>query len=198
MTFFARALPFLLLCCLLASACSERVILLPNQEGQVGAVVITPREGAATTLDQAYAKVDVSDTEVGSPTQLSQQEVRDDYAPIFQAEPEPPLKYILYFFNDETRLKPDSLALLDEIVAAAGERGSRDISVVGHTDRAGDADYNLWLSTQRAEAVAKRLTKLGLDRAVMEITSHGEKNPLKPTPDGKHEPLNRRVEVTIR
>ena len=198
MTSITRTLTLLLCICLLASACAETVVLLPNQEGQTGAVVITPHDGSPALLDQPYAKVSVSESSVGEPAPIGKDAVERQYGEIFRAEPPAPLKFILYFFNDETRLKPDSKALLDQIAAAYQERQSTDVSVVGHTDRAGDPGYNMQLSKLRADAVARLLIKKGLDAEIMEITSHGENNPYKPTADGVHEPLNRRVEVTIR
>jgi outer membrane protein OmpA-like peptidoglycan-associated protein len=38
----------------------------------------------------------------------------------------------------------------------------------------------------------------GIDPAMIQVTSHGEENPLVPTEDEVAEPRNRRVEVTVR
>ena len=73
-----------------------------------------------------------------------------------------------------------------------------DISVVGHTDRVGSKSANLRLSLARARRVKALLTAAGLDAAILEVTSHGEANPLVHTADEVAEPQNRRVEVTIR
>ena len=50
----------------------------------------------------------------------------------------------------------------------------------------------------RAKAVGALLAAEGIDAASLEITSHGEANPLVPTGDNVSEPRNRRVEVTVR
>ena len=42
------------------------------------------------------------------------------------------------------------------------------------------------------------LVAAGLDAALVEVASHGESNPLVPTPDNTAEARNRRVEVTVR
>jgi outer membrane protein OmpA-like peptidoglycan-associated protein len=87
---------------------------------------------------------------------------------------------------------------MDDILAAAEERLATDISVVGHADRAGEEDYNMKLSTDRARVVAARLVDMGIGDAILHITSHGENDPLVPTEDGVPEPRNRRVEVVVR
>ena len=47
-------------------------------------------------------------------------------------------------------------------------------------------------------AVGALLAAEGIDPGALEITSHGEANPLVPTGDNVSEPRNRRVEVTVR
>ena len=46
--------------------------------------------------------------------------------------------------------------------------------------------------------LASGLEKNGINQDYLEVTSHGEGNPLVPTPDGVDEPRNRRVEVVVR
>ncbi len=72
------------------------------------------------------------------------------------------------------------------------------ISVIGHTDTAGDNQYNLRLSQNRALAVRRLLIHKGIIPAHIKSTSHGEENPLIKTADNVHEQRNRRVEVVVR
>ena len=74
---------------------------------------------------------------------------------------------------------------------------STDISVVGHTDRAGDSAYNLALSERRAIAVIRRLVEYGVPEATIQIRARGETQPLINTEDGLKEPQNRRVEINF-
>ena len=182
----------------LSVGCAETVVLLPDDQGHTGSVVVRPKEGGQAVLDQPYTAVDATDTSVGDPYQLSQEEVAKRYAETLAAQPEPPARFILYFKFDTATLLPDSKTLLDAVMQAYQDRSSIDVSVVGHTDRSGDRQYNFDLSKKRAEKVAKLLTEMGMDPAVMDITSHGEENPLIPTEDDVLEPRNRRVEVTVR
>ncbi len=95
-------------------------------------------------------------------------------------------------------MTPASRSDFPAIVAAVREYASVDTSVVGHSDTAGDARTNLELSLRRALAVGALLAAEGIDPGALEITSHGEANPLVPTGDNVSEPRNRRVEVTVR
>jgi outer membrane protein OmpA-like peptidoglycan-associated protein len=46
--------------------------------------------------------------------------------------------------------------------------------------------------------MAAMLREHGVDPSILDITSHGEGNPLVPTGDQVSEPRNRRVEITVR
>lgn len=185
---------------LLAAGCGkDTVVLLPNLDGSVGAVTVTPREGEPVELSTARQAVEVSSKTTARPTfTMSRERLDKEFGEALAAQPRPPVKFMLHFDSDSTRLKPDSETLLPEIIAAVRKRGSTDISVIGHSDRAGNKEYNMELSHRRAASVAKKLQEMGLDEQNMELNSHGENNPIVPTEDGVHKAVNRRVEVTIR
>jgi outer membrane protein OmpA-like peptidoglycan-associated protein len=54
------------------------------------------------------------------------------------------------------------------------------------------------LALERAQEVAQWLISEGVDANIIEISSHGEENPVVPTKDEVAEPKNRRVEVNVR
>jgi len=95
-------------------------------------------------------------------------------------------------------LTEDSEKLIPDILTAINSKSSTDISVVGHSDRVGREDANRRLSYNRAVAVRDSLISRGVDFGSVEVTSHGERNPLIPTADEMAEPKNCRVEVTVR
>jgi outer membrane protein OmpA-like peptidoglycan-associated protein len=88
--------------------------------------------------------------------------------------------------------------LLPDVLAAIKSHESTDISVVGHTDSTGTADYNLGLSLRRARKIADILVSKGVDRAIIEIDYFGKAKPLIGKPEGVPELRNRRVEITVR
>ncbi len=129
---------------------------------------------------------------------MADEEIKAIFGKVIQIQPLPPIKFLLYFYFDAIRMHDASKKKIPLIVNAAKERESMDISVNGHTDRAGDAKYNYQLSVRRAKQVQKALVKEGINPDIITTTSHGEGNPLIPTADNVVEPKNRRVEVIIR
>ena len=120
------------------------------------------------------------------------------YGGALAAEPEQAVRFLLYFESGTSRLTIESEAQLPEIHRTIAQRQSKDISVIGHTDRVGSDEDNRVLSLERARMVADLLISQGAATEDLEITSHGESNPLIPTPDDTPEPKNRRVEVIVR
>jgi outer membrane protein OmpA-like peptidoglycan-associated protein len=200
--FLAILLPCALL--LLAAGCAGKtqrtvVIVLPDDQGSVGKVEVSTAAGTRV-LDEAgeATVVESPDSLPEEPFLMEEEEIRSLFGPALEAQPRKPATFTLYFRKDSTGLTEESLALMAGIVEEAGARRSADVSVVGHTDRVGDEEYNLDLSTKRAEAVRDLLVTGGIDPSILHATSHGEDNPLVPTEDEVPEPLNRRVEVTVR
>jgi len=105
---------------------------------------------------------------------------------------------VLYFKEDSDELTGESQALLPDVVRDIRARHAGDVGVVGHTDTVGTHEYNYRLGLRRAVRVADLLVALGVDRRLLDVTSHGKDDLLVPTGDGVPEPRNRRVEVTIR
>jgi len=175
------------------------VVLLPDADGAVGRVEVSTPKGSQV-LDQAQqaTKVTSAGKAPVKPYVVTQKEVDRVFGRALAAQPEPPVKFLLYFKSDSTDLVEESRQLLPRIFDTIKRRRSMDTSVVGHSDTFGNKDYNLRLSRRRAEAVSQLLFEAGVDRDSLEITSHGEENPLVPTGDNVREPKNRRVEVTVR
>lgn len=66
--------------------------------------------------------------------------------------------YGIYFDTGKAEVKPESKPALDEIAKLLKQNPAMKLLVVGHTDNAGDYDYNLDLSRRRAQAVTQVLT----------------------------------------
>ena len=175
------------------------VVLLPDADGKVGRVIVSNQAGSRT-LDRAGTATRILDagTAPTEPATMTAAEIEATFGAALAAQPTPPRHFILYFEQGSTELTPASRGDFPAIVAAVREYASVDTSVVGHSDTAGDARTNLELSLRRALAVGALLVAEGIDPGALEITSHGEANPLVPTGDNVSEPRNRRVEVTVR
>jgi outer membrane protein OmpA-like peptidoglycan-associated protein len=174
------------------------IVLLPDVQGKTGAIIVSNGQGERLLSNPRQSVTVAGGSAPVESHVMTEKEVQALAGPALAALPKPPLQYILYFKHDSVDLTRESRGLLREVIRAVRERPPVDISVVGHSDTVGSKSYNYQLSLKRARAVAALLTTAGVKPSILEITSHGENNPLIPTGDQVSEPRNRRVEVTVR
>ncbi len=177
----------------------NRYVLIPDLDGKVGQLEVSSEKGAQV-LDKAFEATGLNraDEIPSTPKIMDEAEVRRIFKDALDAQPTPPVHFLLYFVTGTTELTQKSMDQLPQVLKSIEDRRSVDLTVSGHTDRAGSKDYNRKLSLDRAKKVAEFLVSRGVDPIILEITSHGEGNPLIKTPDGMAEPKNRRVEVVVR
>ena len=104
--------------------------------------------------------------------------------------------YGIQFDTGSAKIKPASASVLAEIAKLLQSRPSLNILVVGHTDNQGAFEYNLNLSSKRANSVARYLTKNhNIDQGRMRAEGVGFLAPVatNDTPHGRAK--NRRVEL---
>jgi OOP family OmpA-OmpF porin len=106
-------------------------------------------------------------------------------------------RFIVYFDFDSTHLTGQSLAVVRQAAESVANAKSYDITVRGHTDRAGSNAYNEKLAKERTGAVASGLSDFGIPAGQVEMLDFGERQPAVPTGDGVRERNNRRVEIMI-
>lgn len=98
----------------------------------------------------------------------------------------------------KAEVKSESHGLLDEVAKVLKENPQVEIiSVEGHTDSTGSAEFNKKLSQQRAEAVAKYLSSKGVKAARMEPKGYGPERPIADNVSDPGREANRRVEFNI-
>jgi len=174
------------------------VVLLESPDGTVGSIQVANAAGSQH-LDKAGQAVSLGSAEQAPPKpfMLKEEDILEVFKDALEAKPAEPISYTLYYESD-TNLSQESQQLLLEIFSAIAERTSPDISIIGHSDRSGSDEYNYQLSLRRATAVFDAFVETGINPNLMEVTSHGENNPIVKTPDDVSEPRNRRVEIIIR
>ena len=199
-----RSFKLILACSLLtflSLGCSPKtqIVLLPDPDGKVGRIELTNPKGAQT-LDQPWQSAEVvsPDKAPSEPKIMEEAQVRSIFSEALAAQPKPSVTVLLYFQRQSTEPTAESLKLLPDVLEAIKSHESTDISVVGHTDSTGTADYNLGLSLRRARKIADILISKGVDPAIIEIDYFGKAKPLIGKPEGVPEPRNRRVEITVR
>lgn len=105
--------------------------------------------------------------------------------------------FMVFFDANKDVIKPNSAAILDNVAAAYRTCGQAYVTISGHTDRKGKAQYNVGLSQRMAANVGAYLASRGIPVGVMVTEAYGESRPLIDTKDGVREPQNRRVEITF-
>ena len=125
-------------------------------------------------------------------------EVQRIFGDALSTLPPPPRHFNVYFQFGSDDLTSESRTLVPEILKVVGERPVPDVLAVGHTDTTGSAASNNELGLKRAMIVRELLIAIGLDASLIEVTSHGEADPLISTPDETYEPRNRRVEIEVK
>ncbi len=97
--------------------------------------------------------------------------------------PPPPVRRVSYtaeslFSFDQSAVKPEGKAALDQFATEANGTTFNTITVQGHTDRLGSTAYNQTLSEERANAVKTYLVDVGrVDPAKITATGLGETEP---------------------
>ncbi len=194
---------FMLLLLLGATGCATKAqthfYLVPDPRGHVGEVTVTNETGSAT-LRKANETVAAPrrDAAFSAPREAAAQEIQTKFAAAFGMMPPPPKEFSVYFESGSSDAAPESVAVLEQALAEARQRDSRDISVNGHADRTGDSAANMKLSLERAQKVRDLLVKEGIRPEYLSIEYYGESKPAVPTAKGASEPKNRRVEVVVR
>jgi outer membrane protein OmpA-like peptidoglycan-associated protein len=192
----------LLMLCIAVAGCAAKgttVVLIEDPDGSVGKVQVSTPAGAQN-LSVAGQSTMVSDPSAapGPLSVLDQATIDRDYGQAFQALPVPAEAFLLYFEYGKSELTSESQPVPTLILDAVARRNSRDVRINGHSDTVGRSEDNARLSLERAQGARVLLVSLGIDPNIIRVFSHGEGNPLIPTPDETPEPRNRRVEVLVR
>jgi outer membrane protein OmpA-like peptidoglycan-associated protein len=180
----------------------DQIVLLPDPDGKVGVIkVIT--EGGTQILDKPGYATQVEDLSKPpiAPTPINEKEMMSVFGAALSAQPDLTgrfISFILYFESDTTKLTHEAEGLLSEVMRTIKNRKSKEIYVLGHTDRVGTEVYNIGLSSRRAYYVRDRLVFNGIKSSALVVSFHGEAVPLVYTEDEIPEPSNRRVEVIVR
>lgn len=98
----------------------------------------------------------------------------------------------MLFNFDKDQLKPEGMAILDDLVSRLAGVDIEVILSTGYADRIGKDAYNLKLSARRAAAVRNYLVNKGIDANLIQTEGRGEANPVVdcPNPSKKGEIKN--------
>lgn len=106
--------------------------------------------------------------------------------------------YPVYFSFDKSSINDSENATLDQMSNDMKKYNPPQVTITGHTDRAGSAEYNQRLSERRARAVSQELTRRGIEHQIIDEQARGETQSAVTTADGVREQANRRAIIDFR
>ncbi len=179
---------------LLSGCASDLFVVLPQEDGSVGSVVVR-QNGKDTVLDKANSAVKGGST--GAFT-IASSDVQQRFGNALTGLPPPARSFMLYFKEGTVILEPASAPVMEEMRRDVAARSAGEIMVIGHTDRVGKISDNDELAFSRALSVGDFLVSNGINRETVIVAGRGEREPLISTADEVEEPRNRRVEINVR
>jgi len=104
--------------------------------------------------------------------------------------------YGIYFDFDKSDIKPESAPQLDQIAQLLTDHAELRLTITGHTDNQGSADYNQKLSQRRADAIVTALTgKYAVTASRLSAQGLGASAPVASNDSDEGRAKNRRVEL---
>jgi peptidoglycan-associated lipoprotein len=136
---------------------------------------------------------------VSEPTVVPPEPVRDDAissGTLDDINRNSPLKPV-YFELDSSELSPAGQRTLDENAAVLKKYTTWAVTIEGHCDERGTAEYNLALGERRAVAARTYLVSLGLSADRLRTVSYGKEFPFDPGHTEEAFGKNRRAHFVI-
>jgi peptidoglycan-associated lipoprotein len=136
---------------------------------------------------------------VTEPVVVPPEPVRDDSissATLDDLNRNSPLKPV-FFSLDSSEITPASQAVLDENAAVLRKFASWAVTLEGHCDERGTAEYNLALGERRAGAARAYLVSVGISADRLRTVSYGKEFPFDPGHDEAAWAKNRRAHFVI-
>jgi peptidoglycan-associated lipoprotein len=154
-----------------------------------------PATGATTAPSRPPAPPEP----VREPASVPAEPVRDDAiasASLDDLNRNSPLKPVFYEL-DSSEVGAAGQKVLDENAALLKRYGSWAITIEGHCDERGTAEYNLALGERRAVAARAYLVAQGISADRLRIVSYGKEFPFDPGHDESAFAKNRRAHFVI-
>jgi outer membrane protein OmpA-like peptidoglycan-associated protein len=101
------------------------------------------------------------------------------------------------FPNDSAAIVTGFYPVLEDVAKVLNRYEKTKLSIEGHTDSVGDANYNRKLSMQRANSVANYLQSTSVQANRLQTLGMGETQPIANNSNAQGRQKNRRVELRI-
>jgi outer membrane protein OmpA-like peptidoglycan-associated protein len=103
----------------------------------------------------------------------------------------------IYFEKASAMLLPESKPELEKIFQFMNSNPKIAIELSGHTSSEGKDDYNMQLSSERANAIKSWLTEKGIDENRINAIGYGKTKPVADNSTEEGRKKNRRVELKV-
>ena len=101
------------------------------------------------------------------------------------------------FLHGSATLTDDASTTLNAVVQTLSQHTNIKLHVEGHTDNTGDPNYNLDLSTKRAQSVVDYLVAEGIDNTRLVASGFGDRQPITTNETKEGRSKNRRIEFKL-
>jgi peptidoglycan-associated lipoprotein len=136
---------------------------------------------------------------VAEPTVVPPEPVRDDNiasASLDDLNRNSPLRPA-FFAYDSSDVSPEAQAVLDANASVLKNNRNWTVTIEGHCDERGSAEYNLSLGERRAVSARAYLVSLGIPADRLRVVSYGKEFPFDPGKDETAYAKNRRAHFVI-
>ena len=163
------------------------------------APVVRPLPPPPPPASNAPARPPAPPQPVNEPTIVPPEPVREDAiasASLDDLNRNSPLKPV-FFALDSDELGGDGQKVLEEDAALLKKYPSWSVTIEGHCDERGTAEYNLALGERRAVAARAYLVSLGISADRLRTVSYGKEFPFDPGHDEAAWAKNRRAHFVV-
>jgi peptidoglycan-associated lipoprotein len=167
--------------------------------GKKNPPVVRPAPAPAPAANAAPSRPPAPPEPVSEPTIVPPEPVRDDAissASLDDLNKNSPLKPV-FFELDSSDLAAAGQKALDENAALLKRYSTWTVTIEGHCDERGTAEYNLALGERRAIAARAYLVSLGIAADRLRTVSYGKEFPFDPAHDESAYQKNRRAHFVI-
>ena len=173
-------------------------IILLESEGTKNEIVVSTVAGEVT-INEPYQSTQLlsANEKPKEIVQLSKEEVSKKYKVVLEDTPKL-MQYMIYFGSGSTVVDENAKLELQKAIDYIKSQTNSIITIIGHSDTAGNKESNMRLSQKRTQAVKKYVEAQTLDIKELKTEYYGENTPLVKTKDGVSNAKNRRVEIFIR
>ena len=161
----------------------------------ISAIAVT---GCATTQDTSAAKPTISSDASSKADKDAKKTAGPSKGGSLAISGSDAPKAPIYFDFDSEQLRPESQDLLKKMAKFLSENPTSVVTIEGHCDDLGSAEYNLALGDKRARQAKEYLTRLGIEDKRVQVVSFGEEKPaVENASDDAAREKNRRDEFEL-